>query len=38
VAAGTHRVGVFVPAERKLIAVEVTAPAGPEPVEVTLAK
>jgi len=37
VAAGSHRVGVFVPAERKLEAVEITAPAGPKPFEVHLA-
>lgn len=37
VAAGTHRVGVFVPAERKLEAVEITAPAGPKPLDVHLA-
>ena len=38
VAAGTHRIGVFVPAERKLVAVEITVPAGPRPVEVSLAR
>jgi hypothetical protein len=37
VAAGSHRVGVFVPAERKLVAVEITAPAGPKPLDVHLA-
>ena len=37
VSAGTHRVGVFVPAERRLVAVEITIPAGPKPVEVNLA-
>jgi eukaryotic-like serine/threonine-protein kinase len=37
VAAGTHRVGVFVPAERKLAAVEITAAAGPKPLDVHLA-
>ncbi|MGB8298589.1 MAG: PEGA domain-containing protein [Polyangia bacterium] len=37
VAAGTHRVGAFVPAERKLAAVEVTAAAGPKPLDVHLA-
>ena len=36
VAAGTHRVGAFVPAERKLEAVEVTAAAGPKPLDVHL--
>jgi len=36
VAAGTHRVGAFVPAERKLAAVEVTAAAGPKPLDVHL--
>jgi len=38
VSAGPHRVGVFVPSERKLMAVEITAPAGPKPVEVSLAQ
>jgi hypothetical protein len=38
VPAGVHRVGVFVPAERKLVAVEVSAPAGVNPVEVHLAR
>jgi hypothetical protein len=38
VAAGTHRVGVFVPAERKLVAVQIAAPAGPQPLEVKLAR
>jgi len=38
VPAGTHRVGIFVPAERKLFAVEITVPAGPKPVEVKLAR
>jgi serine/threonine-protein kinase len=38
VAAGTHSVGVFVPAERKLVAVQIAAPAGPQPVEVKLAR
>ena len=38
VPAGVHRVGVFVPAERKLVAVEVSAPAGLKPVEVNLAR
>ena len=38
VPAGTHRVGVFVPAERKLIAAEITVAAGPKPVEVNLAQ
>jgi hypothetical protein len=38
VPAGAHRVGVFVPAERKLIAVEISAPAGLKPVEVNLAR
>ena len=37
VAAGTHRVGAFVPAERKLAALEVTAAAGPKPLDVHLA-
>jgi hypothetical protein len=37
VAAGTHRVGVFVPSERKLVAVEITATAGPKPLDVHLA-
>jgi len=37
VPAGAHHVGVFVPADRKLVAVEVMAPAGPKPVEVRLA-
>ena len=36
VSAGSHRVGVFVPAERKLVTVETTAAAGPRPVEVDL--
>ncbi|HJX62453.1 MAG TPA: PEGA domain-containing protein [Polyangia bacterium] len=36
VAAGTHRVAVFVPAERKLVAAEITATAGPKPLEVHL--
>ena len=36
VSAGPHRVGAFVPGERKLVAVEVAALAGPEPVEVSL--
>ena len=31
-------VGVFVPAERKLVAVEISAPAGLRPVEVNLAR
>jgi hypothetical protein len=38
VLAGVHSVGVFVPAEHKLVAVEITAPAGPKPVEVNLAR
>jgi hypothetical protein len=38
VSAGTHRVGVFVPAERNLIAVQIAAAAGPKPVEVNLAR
>ncbi len=38
VPAGVHRVGVFVPAERKLVAVEISAPAGLRPVEVNLAR
>jgi hypothetical protein len=37
VSAGTHRVGVFVPAARKLVAAEITAPSGPKPIEVHLA-
>jgi hypothetical protein len=37
VPAGTHRIGVFVPAERKLIEAEITVPPGPKPVEVNLA-
>ena len=37
VAAGTHRVGVFVPAERKLVAAEITAAASPKPVDVHIA-
>ena len=36
VASGTHRVAVFVPAERKLVAAEITAAAGPKPLEVHL--
>ena len=35
---GAHRVGVFVPAEGKLVAVEIAAPASPKPVEVKLAR
>jgi hypothetical protein len=38
VSAGLHSVGVFVPAEHRLVAVEVTAPAGPKLVEVNLAR
>jgi len=38
VSVGLHRVGVFVPAERKLVAVEILASAGPKPVEVKLAR
>jgi len=37
VSSGTHRVGVFVPAERKLVAAEITAPSGPKPLDVHLA-
>ena len=37
VLAGTHRVGVFVPPENRMVAVEITVPAGPKPVEVRLA-
>ena len=38
VSAGTHRVGVLVPAERGLVATEIAAPTGPKPVEVILAR
>ena len=38
VAAGTHRVAVFVPGERKLVAMDIAAPAGPKPVEVNFAR
>jgi hypothetical protein len=38
VPAGVHQVGVFVPAERKLVAVEISAPVGLKPVEVNLAR
>jgi hypothetical protein len=38
VPAGVHSVGVFVPAERKLVAVEISASAGLNPVEVNLAR
>ena len=38
VPAGVHRVGVFVPEQRKLVAVEISAPTGLKPVEVNLAR
>jgi hypothetical protein len=36
VPAGTHQVGMYVPKERKLVAVEITVAPGPRPVEVNL--
>jgi eukaryotic-like serine/threonine-protein kinase len=38
VTAGTHQIGIYLPKERKLFAVEVTVQPGPKPVEVHLGK